>query len=74
MGASYDADIAIDDVVVTPGFCPCKYKSATYHLQSYIVGQFLQIIFYPVNFKFSTTIKRNLLTYYSQFQSFGFSS
>ena len=44
MGASYDADIAIDDVIVTPGFCPCKYKSATEHLH-YIVGQFLQIIF-----------------------------
>ena len=24
VGASYDADIAIDDIVVTPGICPCK--------------------------------------------------
>ena len=26
VGASYDADIAIDDVVVTSGICPCKFK------------------------------------------------
>lgn len=25
VGASYDADIAIDDVLVTPGVCPCKF-------------------------------------------------
>ena len=24
VGASYDADIAIDDIVVTPGVCPSK--------------------------------------------------